>query len=96
MKVDKGKAQFTMHSMKRAQMYNLSVRELMNAWYRSSLYQLSKGEEAWKFSVYGLSSLDDFYLYHAESDLLFTCHKVNDFLTKIITITKRNEANNSN
>ena len=96
MKIDKGKAQFSMHAMKRAQTYDLTVRQLMTAWYQSSYYTLPKKMEAYKFSVYGLSSLDDFYMYYPEMDLLFTCHKMNEEMTVIITVTRRKEANNSN
>ena len=93
MKIDKGKAQFTMHSLKRAEEYGLRVKSLLNAWYSSSQITLDEKRQAYKFSQYGMSSLDDLYTYHPPSDLLFTCHQTKSGLIKVLTITKRKMAN---
>jgi hypothetical protein len=45
----------------------------------------------YKFSVYGMRSLDDFYYYDPKSFLLFTCNDKDDKLV-VITITKRGRA----
>jgi hypothetical protein len=77
-----------MHSLLRAKEIGLTVKEVLDAWYKSSRYTLPKTQEAWKFSVYGLSSLEDIYFYDHESNLLFTCSEKPEF-TVVITVTKR-------
>lgn len=83
----KNQAQFTMHSLQRAKEIGLSVEELLNAWDRSSGYELPKKEFPWKFWKYGVEMTDDIYLRDNQSGILFTC--VNkDKYSLIITITK--------
>lgn len=77
-----------MHSLKRAQEYQLKVDDLVSAWYRSSRYTLPKGQEIWKFQVYGMRSVDDIYFYDADTKLLFTCSEKEPY-TLILTVTKR-------
>jgi hypothetical protein len=77
-----------MHSLKRAQEYQLTVDEVVGAWYRSSKYTLPKGQDIWKFQVYGMRSVDDMYFYDAATNLLFTCSEKEPY-TLVLTITKR-------
>ena len=90
----KGAARFTLHALQRAYGYQVSLSDLLSAWQRDTKFELKVKEKEYKFKVYGLKSLDDFYLYDPKTDLAFTCNKPdNRNETTIITVTKRSIAN---
>ena len=92
MSLVKTQAHFTMHAMTRTSQYGLTAKELVGAWFKASHITLSEKMKAYKFTKYGMDSLDNFYLYHKQSDLLFTCKPMEGY-TLIITVTKMREAN---
>lgn len=88
-KTDKTKIKFSFHALNRADECGVSCAELVKAWFRSTEYTLSKGEQAYKFQTYGLESLDDIYTYDTKSQLIFTVHRDSNRSNIIITVTKR-------
>jgi hypothetical protein len=82
----KGQGKFSHHSLQRAEEIGLTCAGLVSAWYRSTPWELSVRQKQYKFKVYGMQSLDDFYLYDTPTNTLFTCHDLGD-ITIIITVT---------
>lgn len=86
--LNKKSVRFTRHALQRCVDNNIPIKDLLVAWDKSELYKIPIKMERYKFSVYGLESLDDFYMYDYSSQLLFTCHKKGK-TTIVITITKK-------
>lgn len=86
----KRKAWFSSHALQRASEYGLLVQQVLTSFDRSTKYELKSGEKMYKFSVYGMRSLGDFYYYDPKSFLLFTCNDKDDKLV-VITITKKGQ-----
>jgi len=82
------KGWFSRHALDRAGELNLTATEITTALDRSTKYELKAKEKMYKFSLYGMRSLDDFYLHDPKSGLLFTCNDREKGLV-IITITKK-------
>lgn len=82
------KARFTTHALERAAEIGLTVSELLKAYYRASLNELSEKQKAYKFGKYGMQSLSDRYLWDQEKEILFTINAQAEHNINVITITK--------
>jgi hypothetical protein len=92
MNLNKRAIRFTRHALKRCVENNITIKELLAAWDNSEPYNIPLRMESYKFSVYGLEALDDFYMYDYKSHILFTCHKKvkhQKGFTVVITLTKK-------
>jgi hypothetical protein len=86
---NKGRGKFSHHSLQQADKIGLTCGGLVSAWYRSTDWELSKSQKAYKFETYGMESVDDFYTYDDLTETLFTCHDRKD-ISIIITVTRIN------
>jgi hypothetical protein len=81
------KYQWTMHALERMAELNKPVQYYIDALRRAQPHHLSDEQQAYKFSKYGMQSLDDVYLYDEQKRLLFTLKPMQNFYL-ILTVTE--------